>query len=313
MSSAAFRIAVTPPAFCKSKFLREKLQKYFPQTVFNEKGRYLNAKELVDFLKDKDGAIIGRDTIGAAELKALPKLRIISKYGVGLDNIDQTVLKRHNIKLGWTPGVNKRSVAELTLCFMLGMFHNVFSTGTDLKKGIWRKEGGYEISGKQIGIVGCGNVGREVIRMLKPFNVQIKANDILDISDFCIEQNIQAVDFEEIIESSDLISLHVPLTELTKNLINQKTLEKMKSSAYLINTSRGEIVDHSALKDAIKANQIAGASLDVYNPEPPQDTELLSLSNLMGTPHIGGNAKEAVESMGQSAIGHLVQFFDQTI
>ncbi len=310
MSSSTFQIVVTPPAFCKSKSLREKLKKYFPQTIFNEKGRYLTSAELIDFLKDKEGAIIGRDIIGPLELKSLPRLRVISKYGVGLDNIDQAELNERNIKLGWTPGVNKRSVAELTVCFMLGLFHNIFSTGSDLKKGLWRKEGGQEFSEKQIGVIGCGNVGREVIRMLKPFKVQIKVNDILDVSEFCREQNTHAASFEEIIESSDLVTLHIPLTEITRNLFNQKTFEKMKSSSYLINTSRGEIVDHSALKNALQTNQIAGAALDVFNPEPPEDMELLALPNLMGTPHIGGNAKEAVEAMGQSAIDHLVQLFE---
>jgi phosphoglycerate dehydrogenase-like enzyme len=308
MSSRIFQIAVTPPAFCKSKFLRAELRKHFPQATFNEKDRYLTSTELIDFLKDKDAAVIGRDTIRTEELKLLPQLQMISKYGVGLDNIDQIALQNHNIQLGWTPGVNKRSVAEMTICFMLGMFHNIFSTGNDLKKGIWRKEGGKEISEKQIGVVGCGNVGQEVIRMLTPFKTQIKVNDILDVSDFCNKQNVRAVSFEEILESSDLITFHIPLTELTRNIINKKVLEQMKSSAFLINTSRGEIIDHSALKRALQTNQIAGAALDVFNPEPPNDMELLSLPNLMGTPHIGGNAQEAVEAMGQYAIDHLVQF-----
>ena len=144
--------------------------------------------------------------------------------------------------------------------------------------------------------------------MLKPFQTQIKVNDVLDVSKFCGEQNIHSVNFDEILESSDLITFHIPLTEVTRNLINNKTLEQMKSSAFLINTSRGEIIDHSALKRALQTNQIRGAALDVFNPEPPNDMELLSLSNFMGTPHIGGNAREAVEAMGPSAIDHLVQF-----
>jgi len=308
MRSNTFQIAVTPPAFCKSKLLCRNLKEHFPQTSFNEKGRYLTSTELVDFLNNKDAAIIGRDSIGSKELNLLPQLRMISKYGVGLDNIDQTALQHHNVHLGWTPGVNKQSVAELTICFMLGMFHNIFSTGNDLKKGIWRKEGGQEISEKQIGVVGCGNVGKEVIRMLNPFKTQIIVNDILDVSDFCNEQNIRVASFEEVLESSDLITIHVPLTKLTRNLINQNALGQMKSSAFLINTSRGEIIDHSALKRVLQTNQIAGAALDVFTPEPPTDIELLSLPNFMGTPHIGGNAQEAVEAMGQSAIDHLLQF-----
>ena len=111
--------------------------------------------------------------------------------------------------------------------------------------------------------------------------------------------------------AAHIISLHIPLTELTRQLIDKKVLGKMKSSAFLINTSRGEIVDHKALKKALQTNQIAGAAIDVFNPEPPDDTELLSLPNLIGTPHIGGNTQEAIEAMGLSAINHLIKFFKQ--
>ena len=310
MNSKNLRIAVTPPAFCKSKALREEVTRHFPNTDFNDKNRYLTPPELVDFLQDKDAAIIGRDTIGPSELQSLSSLRIISKYGVGLDNIDEEALKKSNVALGWTPGVNKRSVAELTLCFMLGLFHNVFSTGIHLKNGQWRKEGGKELSEKKIGIMGCGNVGREVIRLLKPFKTEIMVTDILDIADFCKENEIQNTSFENIVDSADIISLHIPLTKITKNLISTNIFERMKSTAFLINTSRGEVVDQPALKKALKTKQIAGAALDVFNPEPPDDIELLSLENLTGTPHIGGNAHEAVEAMGNSAINHLIQFFN---
>jgi D-3-phosphoglycerate dehydrogenase len=133
--------------------------------------------------------------------------------------------------------------------------------------------------------------------------------DIVDKSDFCREQGAVEVSLNEVIKKSDIISLHVPLTKLTRQMVNENFLQRMKSTAFLVNTCRGEVVNQEALKKALSQKIIAGAALDVFVEEPPTDAEFLSLPNLMVTPHIGGNAREAVEAMGRSAIDHLVAFF----
>ena len=303
------KIAVTPPAFCKSALLRDELSRSFPQSTFNDKDRYLSESELIEFLQDADGAIVGRDPVNETVLQSLPQLKIIAKYGVGMDTIDQDALRRHRIKFGWTPGVNSLSVAELTLCFMIGLCHNTFSKGIALKQNDWQKDGGMQLTGKTVGIIGCGHVGSEVVRLLAPFNCRILVQDIANKTEFCAEHRATIASLDEVIEQSDILTLHVPLTESTRSLINEKVMTRMKPTAYLINTSRGEVVDEQALKRSLKNGTIAGAALDVFSQEPPADSEFLSLPNLMVTPHLGGNTLEAVEAMGKAPIGNLKAFF----
>jgi phosphoglycerate dehydrogenase-like enzyme len=304
------KVVVTSISFSKSTVLKKSLLNIFPNSVFNETGQRLSGNKLIEFINNADAAIIGIETIDTSLLENTPSLKIISKYGVGLDSIDQKSLKDRGIILGWTGGVNQRSVSELTLGFMLGLFRNLFTAGFKLKKGVWEKDGGHQLSGKTIGIIGCGHIGSEVIRLLSPFECPILVYDILDKSKFCQSHRARVATLEEVINKSDLITIHVPLTNLTKGMVNENFFEKMKSTGFLINTSRGSIVDQNALKKALIHGQIKGAALDVFEEEPPQDEEFLSLPNLMVTPHIGGNAKEAINAMGLSAINHLILFFN---
>ena len=303
------KVVVTPPAFCKSEYLKSKLSSLFPNTVYSQKNNYLSESELIGFLKNADAAIIGRDSITKATLEALPQLKIISKYGVGLDNLDIFSIKEKGVELAVTAGTNKRSVAELTLSFMLGLCHRTFIGAERIKRGEWIREGGHNLSGKTIGIIGCGNVGKEVVHLLKPFGCVILVCDIEDRSEFCRDQGVTESSMGSLIEKSDIVTLHVPLTDLTRNMIDESVLRKMQANAYLINTSRGAVVNPSALHKALVSGEISGAALDVFCSEPPDDMAFLELPNLMVTPHIGGNSVEAVEAMGQAAIDNLVEFF----
>ncbi|MBT7936218.1 MAG: phosphoglycerate dehydrogenase [Nitrospina sp.] len=304
------KIAVTPPSFCKSQLLKTELLGHFPNAVFNEKDGYLSGSELVDFLMDADAALIGRDPINAELIRSLPKLRMIAKYGVGLDNLDQEALIRAGVELRVTSGTNRRSVAELALGFMIGLCHNMSSGSEQLKSGSWHRDGGQELSGKSIGVIGCGNVGQELIRLLQPFQCRVWVRDIADRSEFCRDFGAVETGLDEIIEEVDILTLHVPLTENTENLIDKSVLKKMKSSAFLVNTSRGRVVHQGDLHHALVAGEIAGAGLDVFWEEPPTESEFLRLPNLMVTPHIGGNAREAVSAMGRAAIHNLVEYFN---
>jgi phosphoglycerate dehydrogenase-like enzyme len=303
------KIAVTPPAFCKSQSLRSELSSQFSNVVFNEKDRYLSTSELAEILVDADAALIGRDTMDAELIQSLPKLKMISKYGVGLDNLDQEVLSHANIELRVSPGTNRRSVAELTLGFMIGLCHNMLSGSDDLKSGNWRRNGGQELTGKTVGVIGCGNVGQDLIRLLQPFQCRVLVHDIADRSEFCREWGAVEMALDQIIAEADIVTLHVPLTEATEILINKSVLEKMKPSAFLINTSRGRVVHQGDLHQALVSGEIAGAGLDVFWEEPPTDMKFLQLPNLMVTPHIGGNAREAVDAMGKAAIDNLIKYF----
>ena len=311
MTRATPRVAVTPPPICNSSTLRDELSALFPQPLFNDTDRYLTEDELIQFAGQADALLVGRDGITDKVLSALPQLKIIAKYGVGLDTIDQDALNRHSVELGWTAGVNRRSVAELTLSFMLGLCHNVFKGGSALKQGQWVKDGGHMLKGKTVGVIGCGHIGKEVIQLLQPFGCVIWIRDILDRSEFCKETGAFEKSLEEVLAGADIISLHVPLTEETRYMINAASLAKMRPTAFLINTSRGDVVDQAALKEALLKETIASAALDVFDREPPEDAELLACPQLMVTPHIGGNAIEAVEAMARAAFQHLKEYFSK--
>lgn len=302
-------IVVASPSFSRHPVLRQELLTLFPQAHFHDGEKVLAGQALLEHLGSAEAAIIGTERVDDTLLAVLPQLRFIVKYGVGLDNIDHEACKKRGVGIGWTPGVNARCVAELTLGFMLGLTHNVFHTSTLLRQGNWHKRGGVQLTGKTIGIIGIGHVGREVIRLLAPFDCRILGNDIEDRSDFCREWQVAAADKETIYASADIVSLHVPLTPLTRSLINAQTLALFKPGAFLINTARGPVVEQGALQTALSSGALGGAALDVFDPEPPTDLEFLSNPKLIATPHIGGNADEAILAMGRSAIGHLNRLY----
>jgi len=304
-----YKICVTSPSFSKNEILREELTVLFPNSVFNKEGRKYNPEELIEYLNDADGVVLGLEQMDKKVISALPDLKVISKYGVGLDNLDVEFARSQGKFVGWTGGVNKQSAAEQALGFMLGICRNLYMSGYKLKKGIWDKNGGVQLAGKTVGVVGCGHVGSQVVRLLQPFECEILINDILDKSEFAKEQGAVQVDFETIVTKADIISFHVPLTDLTHYMVNDAQLDKMKTTAFVISNSRGPVVEQKALHRALEKKQIAGAALDVFEEEPPTDLEFLSLPNLIVTPHIGGNAKEAIEAMGRSAIKHLETYF----
>ncbi len=214
-------------------------------------------------------------------------------------------LKKRGVKIGWRGGVNRLSVAEMALGFMLMLSRNLYITSNLLKEGTWQKEGGFELSGKIIGIIGVGFIGKELIRLLEPFNCKILVNDIVDQESYYRVHGLIEATKEDIYKEADIISIHTPFDETTKDLITLREFKMMKPTAFLLNTARGGIVNEADLKYALKNNLIAGAGIDAYVVEPPIDRELIELPNLIATPHIGGNSKEAVLAMGLNAIENL--------
>lgn len=303
------KIVATSPSFSKNKILQKEIYTYFPDAKLNLNGTVFNQNELIDYIKEADAIIVGLEPINTEVLDACKNLKIISKYGVGLNNIDLDGCKKRGVKIGWTGGVNKLSVAEMTLGYMLMLSRNLYLTSNQLKQGIWNKTGGFQLSGKTVGIIGVGHIGKEVIRLLQPFGCKILVNDIIEQAEYYKANNLTEATKEELYKNSDFITLHVPFDETTQNLITSESMTLMKPSAYLLNSARGGLINENDLKIALQKGTIAGAAIDAYTEEPPTDIEFLSLPNLICTPHIGGNAKEAVEAMGMSAIGHLKEFY----
>lgn len=302
------KVKVSNVAFSKNSYLVKRLLQEFPDAEVNMEGKRMQNELLVNFFSDTEGVIVGLESITAAVLDQLPSLKFVAKYGVGLDNIDLEACKERNIQVGWTGGVNKRSVAEMTLGFMLALCRNLYNTSNQLKQQVWNKSGGTQLSGKTIGIIGLGHIGKELVKLLIPFECNIIVNDIVHMNDYAKIYGLECVTKEELFRQADIISIHTPLTPQTSNLIDLNIFKKMKPTAYLVNTARGGIVNESDLKYALQHCLIAGAALDVYETEPPMDQELLSLPSLICTPHTGGNSYEAVVAMGLSAIEHLVNY-----
>ncbi len=303
-------IGVTTVAFSKNNYLVDLIKsKGFQKVKTNVAGQRFSHNELIEFLRDCDAAIVGLDKINESVLQHLPKLNVIGKYGVGLDNINLPDCENNNVDINYSLGVNKRSVAELTLGYMLSLLRNIHITSQKLQKGIWYKNGGTQLTGKTVGIIGVGNIGKDLISLLKPFNCRILVNDIISQKDYYLANNILEVSKETIYKQADIITVHTPLTKLTRQMINIETIKLMKSTAIIINTARGGIVNQKDLKQALLEGKIAGAALDVYDMEPPEDKELLEIPNLIATPHIGGNSAEAVKAMGISAIENVLSYF----
>lgn len=298
-------IGVTTSSFSKDQWLIAQLRKSFKEIFINEGGKRLSRGELVALLRKCDAAIVGIDAINGDILSQCPRLKRISKFGVGLDNIDFEACGRHGVEVLHRQGVNRRSVSEMTLGFMLSLVRNLYVTSNQHKRGRWNKQGGIQLSGKTVGIIGVGHIGKDLVTLLKPFGCTILGNDIIEQSEYYRENNVVEASKEEIYRTADIITVHTPLTGKTRGLINKETLAMMKSTAYVINTARGGIINEAHLKAALENGEIAGAAMDVYEVEPPVDSELLELENLFCTPHIGGNSREAVEAMGLAAIDNL--------
>lgn len=296
-------IGITTVAFSNNEKLVAHIKSLgFKEVLTNLVGQRFTQDALIAFLSQCDVAIVGLDSINQEVLSQVPNLKAISKYGVGLDNIDFKACEKHGIAVLHTQGVNKRSVSELVLANMLSLFRNIYITSNLLKQGLWHKAGGTQLSGKTIGIIGVGHIGKDLINLLQPFECKILVNDIINQDEYYRTHHLTKATKEEIFKTADIITVHTPLDASTRYLINKDTLQMMKPTAFVINTARGGIVNQDDLKWALQNNIIAGAAIDAYEVEPPEDKELISLPNLINTPHIGGNSKEAVEAMGEAAI-----------
>ena len=231
-------------------------------------------------------------------IDAAPNVKIIARVGVGLDNIDTEHAESKGIKVLNAAEAAMNAVSELVIGHMIALSRSIPKANDGLKNGKWLKKElvGSELRGKYLGIIGVGNIGRNIGRIAKCLRMNLIGYDIFPINqEYIREVSMIKTDLKTLLENSDFVTCHVPLTEKTKHLINSETLSYMKPTSFLINTSRGEIVDEKSLVVALTENKIAGAALDVFEIEPPTNTELLKLSNIICSPHIAAQTKEAQE------------------
>ena len=278
---------------------------------FNPYGRKITLSELKVMLTGVDALIAGTEKLNKETLELANNLKLISRVGIGLDGIDWKEIKRRKIEVAYTPEAPTLSVAELTLGFILDLSRGITNTAINMRNRVWERYSGMELTNKTVGIIGLGRIGKTLVRLLEPFNCKILVNDIKPDKEFIKKNKLLLVEKKIIYKEADFVTLHVPLTKLTRNLINEEVFKLMKKDAFLINDSRGPVVSEKALYKALKQDQIKGAAIDVYEKEPYSGI-LCELNNIILTSHMGSCSEESRRAMEIGAAQAVVDFFTGT-
>ena len=303
-----YTVLVTARSFGKNDPLPVKILEQNGCTVIRSAGdRPLQSAELASLITEADALIAGNDQVDAAVIEAGKKLKIISRYGVGVDNIDLAAATAKEIPVTNTPGTNEHSVADLVFGLMLSVARKIPEVNGLVRAGGWDRRLGTEVWGKTLGIIGFGKIGKGVARRARGFNMKVLVNDVYIDEVLAKEHEVTFVSREVLISQADFLTLHAPSTPETKSMIGGAQFKMMKPGAILVNTARGGLIDENALVEAITKGLIAGAALDVLEQEPPQNRELLELNNVLITSHIGGYTAEAVNAMSMLAAENVVK------
>ena len=304
MDLKSMQVLVTPTSFGKSDpQLCRDLEAQVGKAVYNPSSKPLKAAELVRLLADMDGYIAGLDEINRQVIASAHKLKVIARYGVGFDNVDLQAAQEHGIIVTNTPGANSKAVAELTVGLMISLGRSLPQACQETKAGGWPRLPSFSLEGKNIGLYGLGAIGKQVARQLAGFDCKILAFDVAADAEFAAAHQVKLVPQDELISSSDFLSLHCPVVPETRGMVNQAFLSRMKPGAFLINTARGELVDEQALLVALQSGHLRGLALDVYSKEPPgAEHPLVRLPQVITTPHIASHSDSATTAMGRLSL-----------
>ncbi|HQD41858.1 MAG TPA: phosphoglycerate dehydrogenase [Bacillota bacterium] len=299
------KVLVTNASFAKySKRAEEILQDYGLE-IIRVKQPVTGENDLLGQLDDVVAIITGLEPVTGKVINSAPRLRVIVKHGIGVDNIDLDAAKEKGVIVANSPGTNREAVADLVFGLMLSLARKIPQSDRQVREGKWPKVFGQSVWGKTLGIIGLGVIGKSVAQRAKGFNMKVLAFDKYWDEEFASANGIIRSEVDEILKESDFVTLHVPLMKETRNLIGEKQISIMKPTAYLINAARGGVVDEDALYKALKEGRIAGAGIDVFSTEPPTQSPLLGLQNVILTPHMGGFTDGAL-SMTSEFVSQVV-------
>lgn len=276
---------------------------------YNCLGELISLEEAIPRLAEFEGIIVGTDKITPEILDKAPNLKVIMKYGVGTDNIDKEAAKERNIQVLNLPGINCDAVAELILGLILALARKIVIADKLLRKGYWAPLLGVSIQGKTLGIIGTGAVGTALTRMVYSLKMKVIGYDILPNKNF-INYAGQYMERDEVFRKADFVSIHIPLNKQTFHSIGTKEFELMKGTAFLINASRGAIVNERDLFASVSENKIAGAAVDVFETEPPSNSPLIKLDNVITTPHLAAFTYETFRRMDKESVAKLSKVFN---
>ena len=302
------KILITPRSFGKTdKSVFNIIKNAGYEPVINPYGQILTKEQMLENIKDIEGIIVGVDPLDKDVIDAAPNLKAIAKYGVGTDNIDVKYAKFKGIPVSITAGANTNAVADYAFALMLAVARKVTLINDMCHKKNWTKVIGADIYGKSLGVIGLGAIGKGVAKRSVGFDMKVYSYDLFWDDEYAKNNNIEYATPQKIFETCDFISLHLPLTEETRNIVNDAALSSMKPNCILINTARGGLIDESALITALKNGTILGAGLDVFNSEPPEDPEIYKLENLIMGSHCSASTNGASEQMSYLSATHLIE------
>lgn len=298
------RVLVSPTSYGKNDTrLKTELEAQVGEVVYNPTGKPLTSAEVAQLLPGVDGYIAGLDAIDSQALQAADRLKVIARYGVGVDSVDLEAARKKGIVVTNTPGANSVSVAELALGLMLALSRQIPEAVEAVHQGKWPRYSGLSLEGKTVGILGLGAIGKQLARRLAGFDCKVLAYDPFADVNFAKDHQIELVSLDQVIAEADFLSLHLPLLPETRGMVNQAFLNQMKKGSFFINTSRGEVVDEDALLKALQSGHLRGAGLDAFTVEPPEaGNPLLALPQVIATPHLGAQTDGATSNMGWLAM-----------
>jgi D-3-phosphoglycerate dehydrogenase len=301
------KILVTPTSFkpdSESPAMK-KLRSFTDKLIFNPGAKPLSDDELIPLISGCDGCIAGLDHYTAKLMENAPALKVISRYGAGVDRVDLAAAKAKKIVVCNTPGANSQAVADLTFALLLSVARKVPVLDKKTKEGQWPRSNGIELYGKTIGVLGLGAIGRETAKRATGFSMKVIAYDPFMNKEYAESHGITTADFNTVIKEADFLCLHLPLTDETKHIISGDAMKTMKKGAVIVNTARGGLIDEASAYEFLASGHLGGMGLDVFEEEPPKKSPLFELENVVLTPHTAAHTTEATNAMAEMSVQNL--------
>jgi len=302
------KILVTPTTMTPDSdtAAMKKLRAFSDSLVFNPTGKPLSEEALIPLIDGCDGCVAGLDHYTAKVIESAKSLKVISRYGVGIDQVDLAAAKANNVVVCNTPGANSQAVADLTFGLLLCLARDIPSLDRKTREGEWPRSYGIELYGKTMGILGLGAVGKAVAKRAAGFSMRILAYDPAINLEFARANGVIPADFDTVTREADFLCLHIPLTDETRREISAGVMHTMKKGAIIVNTARGGLIDEEAAYELLVSGHLGGLGLDVFDEEPPKKTPLFSLPNVVLTPHTAAHTAEATANMGDMSVQNLI-------
>ncbi|MEM7326633.1 MAG: NAD(P)-dependent oxidoreductase [Actinomycetota bacterium] len=300
-------VAVTSGLFAAMPEMAARIRERYPDAKIVEGRPPSTEDEIIEFVRGHEIVVAGIERYTKRVLDNLPELQVIACCSAGVDHLDPVLLNERGIRMGWIPGVNKYAVSEMAVCFMIDILRDIHTSNVRLRDGRWSRARGQLLRGRTVGVHGCGNIGKEVVKLLQPFGCEILACDREDYPEFYAEYGVTPVEPDELWARSEVLTVHLPRNSTTIGLYSADVLDKLRPGIFVVNTARGQIFDEVALAERLRDGRIAAAAFDVFAVEPPGQHELLELPNFLGTAHIGAGAEEAWIAMAEAGIRGITE------